>query len=57
LDWEWHAPDPPAFDRNPGDTTYSRAERHSNFWADPSGYFQLAVRELVEQTEADGGAA
>ena len=52
VDWEWHAPDPPSFDRRPGDTTYPPPHRHSDFWKDRSGYFQLAVHDLVEQIES-----
>lgn len=54
TEWEWHAPDPPRFDRVPGDATYSRPQRHSNYWADESGYFQLAVHRLIEQIQGQG---
>ena len=47
ADWEWHSPDPPYFDRQPGETTYSRPHRHSDFWSDESGYLQLAVCEVL----------
>ncbi|HEV7203023.1 MAG TPA: hypothetical protein VGN18_00365 [Jatrophihabitans sp.] len=53
--WEWHSPDPPLFDRAPGDTTYSSPGRHSDFWKDRSGYFQLAVADLVEHVRTDTG--
>lgn len=55
--WEWHAPDPPFFDRVPGSTAFSRPERHSNFWRDPSGIYQLAVVSLDRQLqdEAEDG--
>jgi hypothetical protein len=46
--WEWHSPDPPYFDRQPGDTTFTTPGRHSNFWSDESGYLQLAVRDVVK---------
>jgi hypothetical protein len=46
--WEWHSPDPPFFDRQLGDTTYSHPDRHSNFWGDESGYLQLAVCDLLK---------
>ena len=55
ADWEWHAPDPPHFDREPGDTTYPPPHRHSDFWKDESGYFQLAVRSIVDQIESGAG--
>ncbi|MDT4942259.1 MAG: hypothetical protein QOJ34_2348 [Pseudonocardiales bacterium] len=47
--WEWHRPDPPSFDRPDGDTSYSAPHRHSDFWADESGYFQDAVVDLAKQ--------
>lgn len=50
VDWEQHSPDPPSFDRPAGDTVYPKTLRHSDFWIDKSGYFQDAVRSLVEQT-------
>lgn len=46
--WEWHAPDPPRFARDDEYGSYSAAQKHSNYWADESGYFQLAVGKLVE---------
>jgi hypothetical protein len=52
-DWEWHAPDPPYFTRVPGSTTFSAPSRHSNFWRDPSGIFQLAVIDLLAQVDAE----
>jgi hypothetical protein len=55
VDWEWHAPDPPRFDRDDGDTTYPAAHRHSDFWKDQSGYFQLAVKSLLDQIEKGAG--
>jgi hypothetical protein len=51
--WEWHAPDPPCFERVAGDTTYSAPGRHSNFWRDPSGIYQLAVVSLDRQIGQD----
>lgn len=48
--WEWHSPDPSSFGRQPGDTTFSVAHRHSDYWKDESGYFQLAVADLAAQT-------
>jgi hypothetical protein len=57
--WECHRPDPPRYDRAPGDTCYSAAHRHSDFWADGSGYFQESVVDLVHQIEgapAAGGS-
>jgi hypothetical protein len=50
VSWEWHRPDPSLFERPPGDTAYRKTLRHSDYWADRSGYFQEAVRSLVEQT-------
>lgn len=50
VTWEWHAPDPPRFERGAGDTTYSAPSRHSNFWSDESGVFQLAVKTLIGKT-------
>ena len=50
-DWEWHRRDPSRFTRMAGDTCYSAPHRHSDFWADDSGYFQLAVVDLAEQIE------
>jgi hypothetical protein len=47
--WEWHRPDPPRFTRAAGDTCYSAPHRHSDFWADDSGYFQRAVVDLATQ--------
>ena len=52
--WEWHSPDPPLFARADGDTTFPPPGRHSSFWADASGYFQLAAVELVSQIRAEG---
>jgi hypothetical protein len=49
--WELHSPDPPRFKRADGDTCYSAPHRHSDFWADESGYFQRAVVDLAEQIE------
>lgn len=46
-EWEQHRPDPPYFAIRPGETTYSAAHRHSDFWSDESGYFQAAVKELL----------
>jgi len=48
--FEWHSPDPPYFERRPGTTTYSAPSRHSNFWSDESGIFQLAVARLLERS-------
>jgi hypothetical protein len=47
--WEWHSPDPLLFDRPAGSTTYQPTKRHSDFWMDDSGYFQLAVTDLATQ--------
>ncbi len=44
--WEWHDPDPPGFSRAPGSTVYPRPRRHSDFWSDESGNFQVAVAAL-----------
>jgi hypothetical protein len=55
VDWEWHAPDPPRFDRADGDTTLPAAHRHSDFWKDQSGYFLLAVKSLVDQIDEETG--
>lgn len=49
--WEWHRPDPPRYERAEGDTCYSAPHRHSDFWADESGYFQEAVVDLVSQIQ------
>lgn len=49
--WEWHSPDPPVFDRRPGDTAYLKPSRHSDYWSDLSGVFQLAVVQLVGMLE------
>lgn len=60
VSWEWHSPDPPAFGRRPGDTTYPSAHRHSDFWADESGYFQLAAADLADAVRGaprDGASA
>ena len=40
--------------RADGDTTFPPPGRHSSFWADASGYFQLAAVELVSQIRAEG---
>jgi hypothetical protein len=47
--WEWHSPDPPYWERRVGTTTYSNPGRHSNFWSDESGIFQLAVTRLLDK--------
>jgi hypothetical protein len=47
--WEWHSPDPALFERAGGSTTYPPPRRHSDFWKDDSGYFQLAVTDLGNQ--------
>ncbi len=47
--WEWHSPDPPRFTRPDGATTFLPPGRHSDFWMDGSGYFQLAVETLATQ--------
>jgi hypothetical protein len=44
--WEWHSPDPLLFDRPAGSTTFAPTHRHSDFWQDESGIFQLAVADL-----------
>jgi hypothetical protein len=49
--WELHKPDPPRFKRATGDTCYSAPHRHSDFWADESGYYQRAVVDLVKQID------
>jgi hypothetical protein len=49
ADWEWHSPDPALFARPRGSTTYLPTHRHSDFWMDDSGYFQLAVADLGDQ--------
>ena len=54
--WEWHSPDPPRFARPEGDTTFTAPHRHSDFWLDPSGYFQLAAAELVADVIAQSPA-
>jgi hypothetical protein len=51
--WEWHSPDPPLFGIPPGSTTYLKPHRHSDFWSDDSGIFQLAVVTLAGRHEAD----
>ena len=55
--WEWHRPDPPRFKRASGDTCYSAPHRHSDFWADDSGYYQQAVVDLVKQIDRTSTAA
>ena len=50
--WEWHSPDPPVFDPLPGDTVHAGASRHSEFWSDRSGIYQLAVVDLVKELDA-----
>ena len=54
--WEWHSPDPPRFARPEGDTTFAPPHRHSDFWLDPSGYFQLAAAELLAGVRAESPA-
>ena len=54
--WEWHSPDPPLFDVPRGSTTYLEAHRHSDFWKDDSGIFQLAVVRLAGDHQPDPAA-
>jgi hypothetical protein len=54
--WEWHSPDPPRFARPEGDTTFAPPHRHSDFWLDPSGYFQLAAADLLAGVQAESPA-
>ncbi|MEZ5095949.1 MAG: hypothetical protein R2731_07375 [Nocardioides sp.] len=48
--WEWHSPDPAAFGRSAGDTTFPLPSRHSNYWRDTSGILQHAVADLVARS-------
>ncbi len=49
--WEWHSPDPPLYDLPAGSTTYLAPHRHSDFWSDQSGIFQLAAVTLAQHHE------
>ena len=51
VPWEWHSPDPPVFARPDGSTIFRPSKRHSDFWSDESGYFQLAVADLGSQLD------